>query len=96
MSVIISGSTDIGYKTSTDGLSLYLDARNQNSYPGSGTTWFDLSVGTHDSSTALATYSSTSPASFGIPPGPSNYIEFTSSAITTSTCSIEIILRLIF
>ena len=27
----------------TDGLKLYLDASNPVSYPGSGTTWFDLS-----------------------------------------------------
>ena len=27
----------------TDGLILHLDARNPASYPGSGTTWFDLS-----------------------------------------------------
>jgi hypothetical protein len=35
----------IGYNTSVvrDGLVLYLDAANRKSYPGSGTTWFDLS-----------------------------------------------------
>ena len=27
----------------TDGLKLYLDASNPASYPGSGTTWYDLS-----------------------------------------------------
>jgi len=27
----------------TNGLDMYLDAANNNSYPGSGTTWFDLS-----------------------------------------------------
>ena len=27
----------------TDGLKLWLDASNPASYPGSGTTWFDLS-----------------------------------------------------
>ena len=34
----------IGYNTSVvrDGLVLYLDAANSKSYPGSGTTWFDL------------------------------------------------------
>jgi hypothetical protein len=30
-------------KIVTDGLVLYLDAGNQLSYPGSGTTWTDLS-----------------------------------------------------
>ena len=29
----------------TDGLVLYLDAANQRSYPGSGTTWSDISRG---------------------------------------------------
>jgi hypothetical protein len=27
----------------TDGLKLYLDAQNVNSYPGTGTTWYDIS-----------------------------------------------------
>jgi hypothetical protein len=66
MSIIISGSTDIGYKTNRDGLSLYLDARNPNSYPGSGDTWFDLSIGSNNVSTRLATYNSSPPANFGI------------------------------
>lgn len=30
-------------KVVTNGLSLYLDANNTKSYPGSGTTWFDIS-----------------------------------------------------
>ena len=30
----------------TDGLQLYLDAGNTNSYPGTGTTWFNLAAGT--------------------------------------------------
>ncbi len=32
-----------GPKTITNGLVLYLDAANKKSYPGSGTTWTDLS-----------------------------------------------------
>jgi len=32
-----------GPRTVTDGLTLYLDAANLSSYPGSGTTWYDLS-----------------------------------------------------
>ena len=32
-----------GPKTITNGLVLYLDAANTKSYPGSGTTWYDLS-----------------------------------------------------
>jgi hypothetical protein len=81
----------VGYNINPNGLSLYLDARNPNSYPGSGTTWYDLSAGVHNSSTTLATYSSTSPASFSITN--TNHINFTSSAIITSTCSIEIVFK---
>lgn len=35
----------VNYNTSvvTNGLILYLDAANQKSYPGSGTTWYDIS-----------------------------------------------------
>jgi hypothetical protein len=33
-----------GGKIITDGLVLYLDAANKSSYPGSGTTWYDLSI----------------------------------------------------
>lgn len=90
-SVVVSGSTNVGYNINTNGLLLYLDARNPNSYPGSGTTWYDLSVGGNNVSTTLATYSSPSPSSFSITS--TNYIEFTSSAITTSTCSIEIVFK---
>jgi hypothetical protein len=32
-----------GPKIVENGLILYLDAANEKSYPGSGTTWFDLS-----------------------------------------------------
>ena len=44
--IISSGSVSSGYfKNSiiTNGLILHLDAGNKNSYPGSGTTWYDLS-----------------------------------------------------
>jgi hypothetical protein len=47
MSIIISGSTDIGYKTSTDGLLFYIDAGNPSSYNG-GSPIYDLSSYTHD------------------------------------------------
>lgn len=91
MGVVISGSTDMGYKINLNGLSLYLDARNPNSYPGSGTTWYNLSTGAKDSSTSLATYSSVPPSNFSITS--TNYINFTSSVITTSTCSVEIVFK---
>lgn len=36
-------ATNYSPKVVTDGLVLYLDAANGRSYPGSGTTWYDLS-----------------------------------------------------
>ena len=36
-------STYFGPEISTDGLALLLDAGNPRSYPGTGTTWFDIS-----------------------------------------------------
>ena len=38
-----STSQGAGNITSLNGLVLYLDAANRNSYPGSGNTWFDMS-----------------------------------------------------
>lgn len=55
-SVTVSGSTDVGYKTNVNNLSLYLDARNPTSYPGTGNTWFDLSTDTNNVSTGSMTY----------------------------------------
>jgi hypothetical protein len=46
----------VGYNINTDGLSLYLDARNPTSYPGSGTTWYDLSTNVANVSTGSMTY----------------------------------------
>jgi hypothetical protein len=51
-----------GPKIVTDGLVLCLDAANRKSYPGSGTTWYDLSGnaydGTFGASTAAPTFTS--------------------------------------
>lgn len=41
----------------TDGLVLHLDAANSKSYPGSGNTWYDLSMNNHGTISG-ATYSS--------------------------------------
>ena len=44
MPIIIKSQTIYGAPSIvTDGLSLYLDAANTRSYPGSGTAWYDLS-----------------------------------------------------
>ena len=37
-----------GPRIVTDGLVLHLDAGNSKSYPGSGSTWYDLSGNAYD------------------------------------------------
>lgn len=57
-----SGITINGEITSsiiTDSLFLHLDASNSESYPGSGTTWYDLTDNNNDATINGATYSST-------------------------------------
>lgn len=44
----IKGKTIYGPNVVTSGLVLYLDAANTRSYPGTGTTWFDLSGGSRN------------------------------------------------
>ena len=73
----------IGYNTSIvrDGLVLYLDAANPKSYPGSGTTWFDLSGQNADSvATVLPTFISDGPQSHWVFNGTNN--EFNSVNIS--------------
>ena len=75
-SVVVSGSTDVGYKTSTDGLLLYLDAGNPNSYPGNGTMWYDLTTNGNDSiPQPSVTYNSNS-SSFFFPGSAGSYTRF--------------------
>jgi hypothetical protein len=49
-----------GPKIVTDGLVLCLDAANRKSYPGSGTTWFDLSNNVNNGSLTSVDYDSPS------------------------------------
>jgi|TARA_R110002167_G_scaffold119678_2_gene297197 hypothetical protein len=50
-------------KIVTDGLVMYVDSANPKSYPGSGSTWYDLTNNSHNlslgSSVSLTTYDST-------------------------------------
>jgi hypothetical protein len=67
----------------TDGLVLALDAGNSKSYPGSGTTWTDLSGrGNTGTLTNGPTYSS---ANFGsiVFDGSDDYVQFTSTSVQT-------------
>jgi hypothetical protein len=45
-----------GPRIVTDGLVLYLDAANNKSYPGSGTTWYDLSGNGNNGTNSNMTY----------------------------------------
>jgi len=79
----------------TDGLVLALDAGNTKSYPGSGTTWTDLSgrgdTGTFGASTAAPTYSSANGGSI-VFDGVDDYVSITSNTnvagLTTYSVSI--------
>jgi hypothetical protein len=48
----------------TNGLAVYLDSTNVNSYPGTGTTWFDLSGNGRNFSWNTATFTVGSPSYF--------------------------------
>jgi hypothetical protein len=58
MSVTLSGRTIVNRGVVTENLLLYLDAANEDSYPGTGTTWTDLINGTEGTLTNGPTYSS--------------------------------------
>ena len=58
----------------TDGLVLCLDAGDKNSYPGSGTTWYDLS-GNNDTTINGSTYNS---GGYFVLDGTNDYFEVTS------------------
>ena len=75
-------------KVITDNLVLYLDAGDKNSYPGSGTTWYDL-CGNNDTTINGATYNS---GGYFVLDGTNDYFEVTSdgsSDFAKQTFSIE-------
>jgi hypothetical protein len=53
-----------GPKTVTDGLVMYLDAANPKSYPGSGTSWRDLSGNGNDGTISSGEFVSSGPGSY--------------------------------
>ena len=55
-------SAVVGYNLNTNGLQLYLDARNPTSYPGSGNTWYDLSPNNNNSTLTGTSYTTASGA----------------------------------
>jgi len=62
----------------TDGLVFYVDAGNENSYPGTGTTWSDLIGGNDGTLTNGPTYSSSNAGSI-VFDGVNDYAECTSA-----------------
>jgi hypothetical protein len=75
----------------TDGLVLCLDAANVKSYPGSGTTWTDLSgVGNTGTLTNGPTYSSANGGQFGFDGVDDMVIIPENSALNTQTPSVEV------
>ena len=73
----------------TDGLVLYLDAANTKSYPGSGTTWSDLSRGRNDGVlTNSPTFNSANGGSI-VFDGNNDYVitNFTSSLLDFTVCA---------
>jgi hypothetical protein len=72
----MSSALTIGHSINTNGLQLYLDADNSRSYPGSGTTWYDLSVNGANVSTGSMTYVNGALSSFSS--------SYTTSSLDTS------------
>ena len=78
----------------TDGLVFYVDAGNDNSYPGSGTTITDLISGTDGTLTNGPTYSSNN-AGLIVCDGTNDYIDFDSfeSYVPTSEGTFNVFVR---
>ena len=75
-----------GPKIVRDGLVLYLDAADKNSYPGSGTTWYDLSGnGFHHSLSGSPTYNGNS---FTL--NQTNGFTYASTITTNTLCTVVI------
>jgi hypothetical protein len=89
MSIIIKNASH-GPKVVTDGLVLCLDAGNSKSYPGSGTTWTDLSGnGNNGTLTNGPTYSSSNGGSL-VFDGTNDFIDFTSDSNLFPTSGLTI------
>lgn len=77
----------------TDGLVLHLDAANSKSYPGSGTSWFDLSGNNnHGTLTNGPTYTSANKGSI-VFDGINDYITLGTKNIITTDFSVNMSIR---
>jgi len=89
----------IGGRIVTDGLVLMLDAGNEKSYPGTGTTWTDLSGNGYDASfVGTIDYSTTYGGVLSVDGNQTtNYISFDVNSLTSLTSqiwSLESVIRL--
>jgi hypothetical protein len=83
-------ATNYNPRTITDGLVLCLDAANSKSYPGSGTTWTDLSGnGNTGTLTNGPTYSSSNGGNI-VFDGSNDYVSFTSNPPLTNQISVDV------
>jgi hypothetical protein len=73
----------------TDGLALHLDAGNSASYPGSGTTWTDLSGNGNNGTINGATYDSADGGSLSFD-GSNDYATTSSSLIFSANATISV------
>jgi hypothetical protein len=77
-------------KIVTDGLVMYVDSANPKSYPGSGSTWYDLTNNSHNlslgSSVSLTTYDSTKVLHF--PEDANGYGRNSSMNLSTSNFTV--------
>lgn len=81
-----------GPNISTDGLVLALDAANPRSYPGSGTTWFDLSGNGNNTTLNTFTYDATNKWFVSVEsPGYASLLEFSTPDSTTISNTLAVV-----
>lgn len=78
-----------GPEIENDGLVLYLDSINNNSYPGSGNTLYDLTSTNNVSVTGGLVYANNAVDMAGS----TNYIDFSIPNFTTTVCTVEMIAK---
>lgn len=74
----------------TDELILALDAGNKKSYPGSGTTWFDLSSNNNNATMANAVWTDDGPNSYWLFDGTSDYGSVSALNGFTNTTNVTV------
>jgi hypothetical protein len=82
-------SYNTGPKIVTDGLVLCLDAADRNSYPGSGSTWYDLSGNSYNNSLINSPSFNTANGGNIIFDGANDYAQITSSSKLTGITDVS-------